>query len=188
MQQFREWTIGKIGTLPVLQDGQDLFSHPGFKHSCIPFAARAMASGNWDTEKAVQVYTTAWFKERFMSPDWTFETCQQAIECECPSLASITLYRGKKEAMNYLLAMLTDFVTSYNVKLGTETRRLLECCGNIYLRMYWLKISEIKLVLSRARRTVVMYNAIDGNKIEQLFHEYDLERTEVVKMINKNKM
>lgn len=137
---------------------------------------RAVQNGSWDTGKAVMVLSRNWY-EVYRQPGFDFELPEQAIAEPCPALSTVACYKGKEFSVEFIILLITDFMASFTVGKGTTSEYIRQAARRIYERWYWLKVSDFKLVFSRARRTLKTYDAMDANKVEQLLHEYDQART-----------
>lgn len=143
------------------------------------FVINAMNKGSYRLEVAEQVLTKNW-SEIMKNPDFDFPLDKAIYNEEVPSLASVRLYKGVDFVHDFIHFLISDFVTSFAVGNGTTGARLKETAKIIFKNYYYLKLSEVKFLLSEARKSVVTYNSMDGNKVLQIFEEYVSKRTDVV--------
>lgn len=135
-------------------------------------------AGKWHPAKALMVLSKNWWDE-YQSADMYYEHPEEAIQAEVPAISTIRCYKGKEFAKAFIVTILTDFFASYSVGKGTSSSQVYMAAERIYKRWYWIKVSDFKFVLSRARRTMKAYDSMDSVKVEQLLEEYDRERTEI---------
>lgn len=144
----------------------------------LPHCTEAVLLGKWDVRKAEQVLSHNWWQV-YQDPGFDFDHPEVALNEPAPAMSTIRCYKGKAFAIDLIFTILTEFVTSYSVGKGTTSAKLKATAARIYSRWYYLKVSEFKFVLSQAKRTHKVYDAIDGNTVERLFEAYDLERTSI---------
>lgn len=146
------------------------------QESDLPFCLEAIRKRRYNPEKAMAVLSINW-TEKYFSRQYKFDAMELAIVDAAPALSSIRCYKGLEFTLDFLLAILTDFVAWFNVPQGMTTSQVDTTAQIIFEDYHYLKVSEIKYILERGKRQMQTHGSIDGRKILQLFVDYDAGRT-----------
>lgn len=136
----------------------------------------AIRKGQYDLAKAESVLLVNW-TAKFKDSDFYFPSLMDSVNTDCPTLSTVALYKGKKFAIeNFLFTVVSDFITSFAVGKGTTSNRIMETVNDIYKDFHYFKLSEIKTLLREARKSMITYNAMDANKVYNLFADWSNRR------------
>ena len=106
------------------------------------------------------------------------KTVALAIKDNCDSLAAINKKVGKKISLNILKIWLINLNDFLNISRKMNPVQIEETCDLLYDEFYYLKISDIALLMKRIKTGHYgqFYESIDGMKIMEMFYQYAQER------------
>lgn len=106
------------------------------------------------------------------------KTVALAVKDDCDSLASIRKKVGKNVSINILTVWLINLNDFLNISRKMNPVQIEETCDLLYDEFYYLKISDIALLMKRIKTGYYgqFYESIDGMKIMEMFYQYAQER------------
>jgi hypothetical protein len=105
-------------------------------------------------------------------------TLELAIKDDCDSLALINKKVGKSISINIIKIWLVKLNEYLNISRKMNPDQINETADLIYDEFYYLKISDIALLMKRIKTGYYgqFYESIDGMKLMDMFYKYAQER------------
>ncbi len=106
------------------------------------------------------------------------KTVSLAINDKCDSLAAIRKKVGKNISLNILKVWIINLNDFLNISRKMNPVQISETSELIYDEFYYLKISDIALLMKRIKTGHYgqFYESIDGMKLMEMFYQYAQER------------